>query len=142
MTEGRHLYHISRFAYVVQTFFRKVRYITLVNLLTATDLFPETVATYDPGNPVDAHVLMPEYLTCEDKSELVANHVIEWLYQPAKRTARVAELAALKEHVGHGGASRRAADYVLDALDARCHPALRTHYSFVAPRDGAAREAA
>src|SRR4029079_11669639 len=66
------LYHISRFAYVVQTFFRKVRYITLVNLLTATDLFPKTVATYDPGNPADAHVLMPEYLTCEDKSELVA----------------------------------------------------------------------
>jgi len=136
------LYHISRFAYVVQTFFRKVRYITLVNLLTATDLFPKTVATYDPGNPVDAHVLMPEYLTCEDKSELVANHVIEWLYQPAKRTARVAELAALKEHVGHGGASRRAADYVLDALDSRRGVPLRTHYSFDAPREEFAREAA
>ena len=42
------LYYISRFAYFVQTFFRKVRYITLVNLLTATDLFPKRVATYDP----------------------------------------------------------------------------------------------
>jgi lipid-A-disaccharide synthase len=136
------LYHVSRFGYVVQSFFRKVRYITLVNLLTATDLFPKKVATYDPGNPVDAHVLMPEYLTCEDKSELVANHVIEWLYQPAKRNARVAELAALKEHVGHGGASRRAADYVLDALDARRGPTLRTHYSFDTPREEFAREAA
>ena len=113
-----------------------------MNLLTATDLFPKKVATYDPGDPADAHVLMPEYLTCGDKSEQVANHVIEWLYQPAKRTARVAALAALKEHVGHGGASRRAADYVLDALDARCRPALRTHFLFDTPHEEAVRGAA
>jgi lipid-A-disaccharide synthase len=136
------LYHISHFAYFVQKFFRKVRYITLVNLLTATDLFPKKVATYNPGDPVDAHVLMPEYLTCQDKSELVANHVIEWLYQPAKRNARIAQLAALKQHVGHGGASRRAADYVLDALAARRRPALRTHYSFEIRREELARGAA
>ncbi len=136
------LYHITRLAYFVQTFFRKVRYITLVNLLTATDLFPKKVATYDPGDPVDAHVLMPEYLTCGDKSEQVANHVIEWLYQPAKRTARVAELAALKEHVGHGGASSRAADYVLDTLSSSRQPALRTHYPFPLPADRVVREAA
>jgi lipid-A-disaccharide synthase len=98
------LYYISRTAYFVQAFFRKVRYITLVNLLTATDLFPKKVATYDPSDPVDAAVLMPEYLTCDDKSEQVANHVIEWLYQPAKRATRVAELTALKDRVGHGGA--------------------------------------
>src|SRR5437764_14711569 len=76
------LYYISRIAFFVQSFFRKVRYITLVNLLTATDLFPKKVATFTPGDPADAHVLMPEYLTFYDKSEQVANHVIEWLYQP------------------------------------------------------------
>src|SRR5262249_49237218 len=134
------LYHVTRLAYVVQKFLRKVRYITLVNLLTATDLFPKKVATYNPDDPVDAHVLMPEYLTCEDKSEQVANHVIEWIYQPVKRSARVAELAALKEHVGHGGASSRAAEYVLDALDARRRPALRTHFRFDAPRESVVRE--
>jgi lipid-A-disaccharide synthase len=112
------LYYISRLAYLVQTFFRKVRYITLVNLLTATDLFPKRVATYDPNDPVDAHVLMPEYLTCEDKSAHVAGHVIEWLRNPAKRAERVAQLAALKEKVGHGGASQRAADYILGILSA------------------------
>jgi lipid-A-disaccharide synthase len=136
------LYRVSHFAYFVQSFFRKVRYITLVNLLTATDLFPKKVATYNPGDPVDAHVLMPEYLTCEDKSEQVANHVIEWLYQPAKRTARIAQLAALKEHIGHGGASRRAADYVLDALAARGRAALRTHYVFDQAAKSALRDAA
>ena len=100
------------------------------------------ISSYNPGNPVDAHVLMPEYLTCEDKSEQVANHIIEWIYQPAKRSARVAELAALKEQVGHGGASRQAADYVFDALEARRRPPLRTHFRFDTPRERVVREAA
>jgi len=94
------------------------------------------------GDAVDAHVLMPEYLTCEDKSEQIANHVIEWLYQPAKRAVRVAELTALKDRVSHGGASRRTADYVLDTLDARCRPALRTHYSFDSQVEETMRDAA
>src|SRR5207237_162458 len=79
------LYYISRLAYFVQIFFRKVRYITLVNLLTADDLFPKRVATYDPADPVDAHVLMPEYLTCEDKSGELAAHIVEWLTRPLTR---------------------------------------------------------
>ncbi len=136
------LYSISRLAFVVQAFFRKVRYITLVNLLTATDLFPKRVATYDPADPIDTAVLMPEYLTCEDKSEQVAFHVIEWLTNSAKRAERVAQLAALKDRVGHGGASRRAADYVMDALEGRRRPALRTHFPFTRPKEEAARGAA
>jgi lipid-A-disaccharide synthase len=136
------LYYISRLAFFVQRFFRKVRYITLVNLLTATDLFPKRVATYDPAEPGDAGVLMPEYLTCEDKSEQVAAHVIEWLTEPASRTARVTQLAELKDRVGHGGASRRAADYLLDALDSRRKPVLRTHYPFDGTKLELARDAA
>jgi lipid-A-disaccharide synthase len=136
------LYYISPVAYFVQTFFRKVRYITLVNLLTATDLFPKKVANYDPADPVDANALMPEYLTCEDKSEQVAAHIIEWLTQPAMRAVRVAQLANLKEHVGHGGASRLAADYLLDALDALHRPPLRTHFPFATQHEQAVRGAA
>ncbi|HEX4414498.1 MAG TPA: lipid-A-disaccharide synthase [Lacipirellulaceae bacterium] len=124
------LYYITRFAYFVQLFFRKVRYITLVNLLTATDLFPKKLASYDPNDPVDAHVLMPEYLTCRDKSKQVAGHVIEWLVDPVKRSTRVAQLAELKERVGHGGASLRAADYMLQVLESRRKAVLRTHHSF------------
>src|SRR5262249_36590569 len=106
------------------------------------DLFPKKVATYDPTDPIDAHVLMPEYLTCEDRSEQVANHIIEWLYQPTKRAARAYQLAALKEQVGHGGASGQAADYILNALGA-CPPApLRTHYSFDVRPQQPIREAA
>lgn len=136
------LYYISRFAFFVQKFFRKVRYITLVNLLTATDLFPKRVATYDPNDPIDANVLMPEYLTCEDKSAQVAKHVIEWLTVPAQHAARVARLAALKDQVGHGGASSRAADYMLDVLDAQQRPALKSHQPAAVPASLPSREAA
>jgi lipid-A-disaccharide synthase len=136
------LYYISRLAFFVQTFFRKVRYITLVNLLTATDLFPKRVATYDPLDPVDAGALMPEYLTCEDKSEQVAAHIIEWLAQPAARAARVAQLAELKERIAHGGASQRAASYLLDALESRGAQPLKTHYPFVDGPDQIIRGAA
>jgi len=136
------LYYISPIAFFVQSFFRKVRYITLVNLLTTTDLFPKRVATYDPTDPSDAHVLMPEYLTCEDKSQQVAAHVIEWLSDPAKRAARIGQLAELKERVGHGGASQRAANYLLDVLAERRPTVLRTHYTFAEPVAQATRGAA
>jgi lipid-A-disaccharide synthase len=136
------LYYITRTAFFVQTFFRKVRYITLVNLLTATDLFPKRVATYNPSDPVDVHVLMPEYLTCQDKSRELAGHVIEWLTRPETRTQRVSQLTALKERVGHGGASLRAADYMLEVLDSRRKVALRTHYAFGGVQTGAVCAAA
>jgi lipid-A-disaccharide synthase len=128
------LYQVSPLAFFVQRFFRKVRYITLVNLLATNDLFPKPprgyAAVYDPNNSADAGVLLPEYLTCEDKSEQLAAHVVEWLTQPEKRAARVKQLAALKARVANGGASQQAAEYVLTALDARRQPALKTHFPF------------
>jgi lipid-A-disaccharide synthase len=136
------LYQVSRAAFFVQRFFRKVRYITLVNLLTTDDLFPRRVATYDPADPADARVLMPEYLTCEDKSAQVASHIVRWLCEPGERERLVAQMAALAEQVGHGGASQRAAEYVLGELSRQVRPVLRTHHSFSSPRAELAQHAA
>ena len=137
------LYYISPVAYWVQTFFRKVRYITLVNLLVADELFPKKVANYDPQDPADARVLMPEYLTCEDKSRDVAHHVVQWLVDSAERSRRVTQLGLLKREVANGGASRRAAEYLLRELDAIARRrTLRTHFPFVIRMDEAARGAA
>jgi len=111
------LYWIEPFSYWVQTFFRKVKYITLVNLLSAGGLDESDLAPYSPAQPDADRVLFPEYLTCQDKSEAVAGHIVEWLLHPERRAARVAALEALKAQVAHGGASRRAAEYLLDALD-------------------------
>ncbi len=110
------LYRISRLAYAVQQRFRKVRYITLVNLLTTDDLFPAQPAAYDPANPVDAHVLMPEYLTCEDRTEDVAEHVVGWLTDEPSRRQLIARMRELGQTVAHGGASERAAEYIVERL--------------------------
>ncbi|HUY88379.1 MAG TPA: lipid-A-disaccharide synthase [Pirellulales bacterium] len=122
------LYWISRFAYFVQGFFRKVKYITLVNLLTADELFPKDVTPYDPSQHDADKVLFPEYLTCEDRSEQLAAHVIEWLTDERRRRERVRQLVQLKVRVGHGGASRVAADYLLKALDAEPRVIPRPHF--------------
>lgn len=110
------LYSISPLAFRVQKYFRKVKYITLVNLLATDELFPQDTTPYDPAQ-ADAHrVLFPEYLTCEDKSGQIAGHVVEWLTDPRAMRDRVERLAELKARVAHGGAARRATEYILKTL--------------------------
>jgi lipid-A-disaccharide synthase len=111
------LYQVSRLGYAIQRRYRKVRYITLVNLLTADDFTTERpAAVYDPADPRDAHVLLPEYLTCEDKTEPLAGHCVEWLTQHDRYAERVAQLTALREQFAAGGASDRAAVYITQVL--------------------------
>jgi lipid-A-disaccharide synthase len=111
------LYQVSRLGYFIQSCFRKVRYITLVNLLTADELSTtRPAAIYDPANPRDAHVLLPEYLTCEDKSTQLAGHCIEWLTDADARWRRVAALRRLRDEFATGGASDRAAEYIATVL--------------------------
>jgi lipid-A-disaccharide synthase len=111
------LYQVSRFGYFVQSCFRKVRYITLVNLLTAEDYSTERpAAVYDPADPRDAHVLMPEYLSYEDKSEQLAAHCIRWLTDAPARERRTAQLRELRDQFAAGGASDRTAEYIAAVL--------------------------
>ena len=112
------LYRVSRLMFWIQKFFRRVRYITLVNLLTTDELFPEEVGIYTPGDPADEHVLMPEYLSCEDCSGALAGHAVGWLRDAHARESLVYKLENLREEVGGGGASRRAAAYLFDELGA------------------------
>ena len=107
------LYQISRIGYLIQWVFRKVRYITLVNLLTAEDPFAERSAgIYDPQDPRDQHVLMPEYLTYGDRSAELARHLEEWLTDEEKYSQAVKDLNSLRLLVAQGGASERAAEYI------------------------------
>ena len=107
------LYQISRLGFFVQRFLRKVRYITLVNLLSAKEPFADaTAGHYHPADARDAHVLMPEYLTCTDRTRDLAGHIMEWLRSDLAYEQNVGGLTQLKEQVGHGGASERAAEYI------------------------------
>jgi lipid-A-disaccharide synthase len=111
------LYQVSRFGYVIQSLFRRSRYITLVNLLSADDIATDHPAwIYDPADPSDAHVLLPEYLTRTDKSDAIAAHAIEWLSDVSARADRVAALRELRDRYAQGGASARAAEYIAAAL--------------------------
>jgi lipid-A-disaccharide synthase len=112
------VYRVSRPMFCVQNLFRRVRYITLVNLLTAPELFPDPVGQYTPGDPLDDHVLMPEYLTAGDPSDALAGHAVEWLTNAEERRGLEQRMRNLAAGVGGGGASRRAAEYILRALGA------------------------
>jgi lipid-A-disaccharide synthase len=122
------LYHISRAADWVQRRMRKVKYITLVNLLSSDELFPKDISSYEPDQPGHEKVLFPEYLTCEDKSLQLARHVIEWLTDPRKRQELVGKLADLKQRVAHGGASATAAELILRELGELRPPVPRPHF--------------
>ena len=123
------LYTISRLAYFVQGFFRRVKYITLVNMLADEGTFGPDLSPFDPHKPGAERVLFPEYLTYRDRSLQIATHVVQWLTDPQARSERVVALAELKARVGHGGASRQAAAYILRVLDERITPVPRPHYT-------------
>lgn len=112
------LYSISRLAYRVQERFRRVKYITLVNLLSTNELFPRDLTPFDPSQADAEEVLFPEYLTCEDKSGQVAAHTIEWLTNPEAYARRVDQLRVLKAQVAHEGAAKQAAEAILAAAGA------------------------
>jgi lipid-A-disaccharide synthase len=121
------LYQISRLGYAFQWVFRKVRYITLVNLLTADDPFSDNSAgIYDPADPRDQHVLMPEYLTCKDRTADLTQHIVQWLTDSEQYEQRVQQLLALKQQVAQGGASQQAADYITNLVQSGSNDANGT----------------
>ncbi|MBX7167178.1 MAG: lipid-A-disaccharide synthase [Pirellulales bacterium] len=108
------VYWIDALAYFVQTFFRKAKYITLVNLLADED--PLAGRPRDAAPP-DA-LLFPEYLTWQDRSADLARHVLGWLNDPAAHARRVGELEALRDRFGQSGAAVKAARLILASVAA------------------------
>jgi lipid-A-disaccharide synthase len=110
------LYWITPLSYWIQKQFRRVKYITLVNLLNTDELYPRDLSPYDPGQPDAERVLFPEYLTSRDRTADLARHIVEWLTQPDRKAARIEDLRRLKQQVAHGGASDHAAEYILRVI--------------------------
>ncbi len=108
------LYRISRPAFWVQERFRKVKYITLVNLLAANELYPDDLRLYERGRPDCAEAVFPEYLTWRDRSDAMAEQLAEWLLDPESKAATIERLRALKARLDWHGAAGRAAEYILE----------------------------
>ena len=110
------VYRISGLAYVVQSWFRHARFITLVNLLACRDPVGPVRPVLRPPltvPPADPDAVYPEYLAVQDPAERAAAHVVEWLVDPAARRLAVARIEAVAAGVGHGGSAARAAAAVL-----------------------------
>jgi lipid-A-disaccharide synthase len=110
------LYRVHWWQYAGQTVLRRVKYITLVNLLASRDPFPPDLSTFDPDRPDAERVPFPEYLALRNVSDRMAAHISRWLRDPAERAARIEQLRTLKVRYAHPGATRTAADFLLTRL--------------------------
>jgi lipid-A-disaccharide synthase len=110
------VYRIGGFAYVVQSFFRRARFITLVNLLASREPIGPVQPTLLPpwGVPAaDPEAVFPEYLAVGDPAERAAEHVIAWLRDPAALERARARVEAVAARVAHPGSAARAAEAVI-----------------------------
>ena len=110
------VYRIGGLAYVVQSWFRHARFITLVNLLACREPVGPVRHVLRPPTtvpPADPDAVYPEYLAVQDPAERAAAHVVEWLVDPAARRRAVARIDAVAAGVAHGGSAARAAAAVL-----------------------------
>lgn len=123
-------YHCGKFWYFLQSIFRRVPFITLVNLLADEDVFDERPqARRQPRlHPESDDVPMPEFVTQSDRSTEVAPMLVRLLNDEAARQARVARLEQLRDKVSSSGASETAAAYILDTLAARRSKLPRPHF--------------
>lgn len=122
------MYRVGWLFYTLgRTFFMKVKFITLVNLLAAEDPFLRGGAKYDPRAASDDGVPFPEYLTYEDRSREMAGQIVRWLTDDASYQARVRELEELKLQHATGGASSRAATHILQHLCRDAPPPMGPH---------------
>ncbi len=122
------VYRIGGFAYVVQSFFRHVKFITLVNLLACREpIGPLRPVIMPPKGvpPADPEAVFPEYLAVNDPADRAAAHVIEWLENPAALARARARIETVAARVAVPGSAARAAEAVL-AIARTCDAATVT----------------
>jgi lipid-A-disaccharide synthase len=124
------VFGLSRFWTVMGWLFLKIKYITLVNLLSDPEWFPERFRPFDPQTPPEK-APFPEYVGWQDSASQVAAQVTKWLTDPSAKSRVVRRLVELKAQFGQPGASIRAAGYIMSetrALMDRLRAAPRSHY--------------
>ena len=105
------LYKTSWLGMFLQSIFRKVKYITLVNLLEYGAVPAQAPDLPIAPNPREA--LFPEFLTARDVSEAIADNIVSWISDPEEYERKREQLTELKSHVCRPGAAQKAADIIL-----------------------------
>jgi lipid-A-disaccharide synthase len=124
------VYRVSGLGWVVQSWFRRVRFFTLVNMLAAREPIGPTQPVWWPPAavpPADPEMVYPEYLAVQDPAEQAAAHVVTWLTDPVARARTCARIDAVARGVVRPGSAARAAEVVIDiaARAAKAAPARR-----------------
>ena len=104
------LYKITTAGLFVARQLKTCRYISLVNLLAETEVYPE-------------------FLTSGEPTEAIAGRVVSWIRHPAERQAVVDQLRAIRDRVAVPGACERAAQYILKRLHDRNTPSTRQDWA-------------
>lgn len=112
------VYKIQRWAMFAQAFFLRAKFITLVNLIAATDIRRDSWRPYDPDASDAEPCVMPEYLTCGDPADKIAQRIVRWVNEPGQYNAKVKQMDRLASQYAIPGATERAADYILEKLTA------------------------
>jgi lipid-A-disaccharide synthase len=110
------IYRIGGFAYIVQSWFRHARFITLVNLMAVPDPILPVRGVFTPPTvvpPADPDAIYPEYLAVADPADRAAEHVVTWLTDAAARRSVVERLDEVAARVARSGSASRAAAAVL-----------------------------
>ncbi|MGI5831322.1 MAG: lipid-A-disaccharide synthase [Thermoguttaceae bacterium] len=117
-------YRIGRFEHWLSRFFRRVRFISLVNLLAADATEGESIfykTRRAPALPTQKDwnlMLFPEFLTGRDRSKEASLPLTTWLTDPAELSARRSALARLFARVSAGESSfKLAADAIAERLE-------------------------
>jgi lipid-A-disaccharide synthase len=110
------LYRISPLAARIEKFVRRVKYITLVNLLCHGGRHAAELPPNDPTTPAPTDALFPEFLTARDVTQEICRRLATWLSDAEERQKVVAVLRELKRSLGWEGAVDRAADWFVRYL--------------------------
>jgi lipid-A-disaccharide synthase len=111
-------YRVNWLTYTMVRRLVNVRYITLVNLLASRRPLVQARVMHGEEHDADddAPAIYPEYPTWRDCSDPIARHAAGWLTDEGQRQRVISRLIELRDEVGGGGASARAAEYIVHAL--------------------------
>jgi lipid-A-disaccharide synthase len=110
------VYKVSKLVMFAQAFVLRTKFITLVNLIATKDIRKTSWRPYDPDGADAESAVMPEYMTAGDPSKRMAAHAIGWLTDQESRDNKIAEMTELAAIIAKPGATRQAADFILQQL--------------------------
>ncbi|QEG24306.1 lipid-A-disaccharide synthase [Mariniblastus fucicola] len=128
------VYKLKWMYMVAQSILMRTQFITLTNLMATDDIRKRTWA---PSNPDVDQVVMPEYMTTGSPADRMANNVVNWLSNPESMDENVQQLESLARQYAKPGATKRAAEYLLETLGVQSVPIVQDTLAETVPRDAA-----